>query len=93
MARIFITGSSDGIGQAGAKLLADQGHKVFLHARNEKRAKDAHDAVPKAEGVIIGDLTTIEGSKALAAEANKSGAFDVVIHNVCKPIGRTLSCV
>lgn len=81
MARIFVTGSSDGIGQAGAKLLSEQGHKVFLHARNEKRAKDAQAAVPKAEGVIIGDLSTIEGSKALAAEANKSGTFDVVIHN------------
>ena len=78
MARIFITGSSDGIGQAGAKLLSEQGHKVFLHARNEKRAKDAQAGVPKAEGVIIGDLTTIEGTKALAAEANKSGPFDAV---------------
>lgn len=81
MARIFITGSSDGIGQAGAKLLADQGHKVFLHARNSDRAKQAHEAVPKAEGVLIGDLTTIEGTKNLAAEANKSGPFDAVIHN------------
>ncbi len=81
MSRIFITGSSDGIGQAGAKLLADQGHKVFLHARNPCRAKQAHEAVAKAEGVIIGYLTTIEGSKALAAEADNSGPWDTVIHN------------
>ena len=81
MARIFVTGSSDGIGQAGAKLLSENGHKVFLHARNERRAKQAHEAVPKAEGVIIGDLSTIEGSKALAAEAEKSGPFDTIVHN------------
>ena len=81
MAKIFITGSSDGIGQAGAKLLADQGHKVFLHARNSDRAKQAKDAVPNASGVIIGDLSTIAGSKELASEANKAGPWDAVIHN------------
>lgn len=81
MARIFITGSSDGIGQASAKLLADQGHKVYLHARNEDRAKQAKEAVPKAEGVVIGDLSTIAGSKEAATEANKAGPFEAVIHN------------
>ena len=81
MARILITGSSDGIGQAGAKLLADQGHKVFLHARSQERAKQAREAVPNAEGVVIGDLSTIAASKDLAAEANKAGPFDTVIHN------------
>lgn len=81
MSRIFITGSSDGIGQAGAKLLADQGHKVFLHARNESRAKEAQDAVPNAAGVLIGDISTISGAKELAAEAKKAGPWDAVIHN------------
>lgn len=81
MAKIFITGSSDGIGQAGAKLLADQGNKVFLHARNQERAKQAQAAVPNAEGVIIGDISTIAGAKETAAEANKAGPFDTVIHN------------
>ncbi|KAK3047563.1 hypothetical protein LTR09_011068 [Extremus antarcticus] len=81
MAKVLITGSSDGIGQAGAKLLADQGHKVYLHARSQQRAKDAKDAVPKAEGVVIGDLSTIKGAKETAAEANKVGPFDAVVHN------------
>lgn len=81
MARIFITGSSDGIGQAGAKLLADNGHKVYLHARNADRAKQAQAAVPNAEGVVIGDLGSIEGTKKLAEEANKYGPFDSIIHN------------
>ncbi|KAK5175056.1 uncharacterized protein LTR77_000193 [Saxophila tyrrhenica] len=81
MAKILITGSSDGIGQAGAKLLADQGHKVFLHARNQERAKQAKDAVPKAEGVVIGDLSTVAGAKDTATEANKVGPFDSIVHN------------
>ena len=73
MARILITGSSDGIGQAAAKLLASQGHKVTLHARNDDRAAQAHKAVPQAEGVLVGDLSTIAGSKDLAEKANKAG--------------------
>ena len=35
MARVFITGSSDGLGQMAARLLVEQGHAVVLHARNE----------------------------------------------------------
>ena len=66
MARIFITGSSDGIGAAAARLLSEQGHMVTLHARSEARAKDAQKAVPKAEGILIGDISTISGSKDLA---------------------------
>ncbi|KAK0930968.1 hypothetical protein LTR48_002045 [Friedmanniomyces endolithicus] len=80
-ARILITGSSDGIGQAAAKLLVDQGHKVTLHARNDDRAASAHKAVPGAEGVLVGDISTIAGSKDLAQKANQAGPWDAVVHN------------
>jgi len=52
MARIFITGSADGLGQLAAKALIAQGHKVVLHARNEKRGQEALDSVPGAESVV-----------------------------------------
>lgn len=81
MARIFITGSSDGIGRAAAKLLTEQGHKVTLHARSEKRAHEAHQAVPGAESVLIGDISTIAGAKELAEKAKNAGPWDSVIHN------------
>ena len=81
MARIFITGSTDGIGQAAAKLLAEQGHKVTLHARNQERAAQAQKAIPGADGVLIGDISTIAGSKELAERANKAGPWDTVVHN------------
>jgi NAD(P)-dependent dehydrogenase (short-subunit alcohol dehydrogenase family) len=41
MARIFITGSADGLGQMAANALIEQGHQVVLHARNKQRAQDA----------------------------------------------------
>ncbi|QIX00681.1 hypothetical protein AMS68_006198 [Peltaster fructicola] len=81
MAKIFLTGSSDGIGLAAARLLAAQGHKVTLHARSSARAEQAREAVPNAAGVLIGDLSSIEQTKKLAEEANKAGPWDAVIHN------------
>jgi len=81
MARILITGSADGIGQHAARILSDQGHAVFLHARNTNRATQARAAIPKAAGVIVGDISTVAACRALAAEANKNGPFDAVVHN------------
>lgn len=81
MARIFITGSSDGLGQLAAQRLIKEGHSVVLHARNAKRAEEAKAAVPKAEACLIADLSSIDETKKLAADANAMGKFDAVIHN------------
>ena len=81
MARIFITGSADGLGQLAARALINGGHQVVLHARNAERGKQALEKVPGAEHVLTADLSSIEETKALAAKANASGAFDAVIHN------------
>ncbi len=81
MARIFITGSSDGLGSMAAKLLADQGHAVVLHARNAERGREALEKVPGAERVLIADLSSIEETKQLAVEINALGHFDAIIHN------------
>src|ERR1700727_2836789 len=81
MARIFITGSSDGLGLMVGQVLADQGHKVVLHARNDARAADAKKALPKAEAVVIGDLASIAATKDLAHQVNALGSFDAIIHN------------
>lgn len=81
MARFFITGSSDGLGSLTAKKLIEKGHQVVLHARNDQRAKDAAAACPGSEAVLVADLTSIEETKQLAAEANKLGPFDAVLHN------------
>ena len=81
MARIFITGSADGLGQLAAKALIVQGHQVVLHARNEKRAKEALEKTPGAEKVVTGDLGIIAETIQLAEKVNALGKFDAVIHN------------
>jgi NAD(P)-dependent dehydrogenase (short-subunit alcohol dehydrogenase family) len=77
MAKIFITGSSDGLGQLTAKALIKNGHEVVLHARNEARARECLKDVP----VLVGDLSSMEETIRLAEEVNKLGAFDAIIHN------------
>src|SRR5439155_11310416 len=81
VARVFITGSSDGLGLMAAKLLVDQGHEVVLHGRNDGRSRDALVAADGAQGAVSGDLSTIAGARTLADEVNKLGRFDAVIHN------------
>ena len=81
MAKIFITGSADGLGKLAARQLAGQGHEVVLHARNEQRAREAMAGVPNAAAVLIGDLANLEETKGLANDVNESGSFDAVIHN------------
>ena len=81
MAKIFITGSADGLGQLSASLLIGQGHRVVLHARNEDRAKDAYKKTPGAEAVLIGDLSSAVETKMLAEKVNELGKFDAIIHN------------
>jgi len=81
MARVFITGSSDGLGLAAAASLLQDGHSVVLHARNEQRAADARAELAQAETVLIGDLTSRAETLDLAERANQLGRFDAVIHN------------
>src|SRR5579871_4109613 len=85
MARVFITGSADGLGLMAGALLADEGHQVVLHARNDTRAADAKKAAPKADAVVVGDLAEIAATKDVAAQVNALGSFDAIIHNA--PVG------
>jgi NAD(P)-dependent dehydrogenase (short-subunit alcohol dehydrogenase family) len=81
MARIFITGSADGLGQLAAKELIRFGHQVVLHARNPERAKHALDEVSGAENVLTADLSSIDETITLASKVNATGKFDAIIHN------------
>ena len=81
MARVFITGSSTGLGLMAGQLLVEQGHDVILHARNDARADDARRALPQAAAIALGDLSSIVGALSVADQVNKLGRVDAVIHN------------
>jgi NAD(P)-dependent dehydrogenase (short-subunit alcohol dehydrogenase family) len=80
MARVFISGSSTGLGLMAGELLVEQGHQVVLHARNDTRAKDTRKTLPDAE-VAVGDLSSIAAMKSVAEQVNELGPYDAVIHN------------
>jgi NAD(P)-dependent dehydrogenase (short-subunit alcohol dehydrogenase family) len=79
--RIFITGSTDGLGRAAAGVLMGEGHEVVLHARTRERAAALTDLAADAAGVVIGDLSSAAETRSLADQVNEIGRMDVVIHN------------
>lgn len=84
---ILITGATDGIGLATAKRLAELGHHVLLHGRNETKL----DAVKKQLSELnsqaqietyVADLSVIEEVKTLAsAVRDNHKQLDVLINN------------
>lgn len=81
MARIFITGSTDGLGRAAADTLLDAGHEVVLHARNADRAASLGPLAARAAGVTVGDLADADEVRAVAEQVDSLGPMDTVIHN------------
>jgi NAD(P)-dependent dehydrogenase (short-subunit alcohol dehydrogenase family) len=81
VARIFITGSTDGLGRAAARALLRQGHRVVLHARSPERASAVGDLASRSEGVVIGDLSSAVETRRVADQVNAIGRMDAIIHN------------
>ena len=81
MARIFITGSTDGLGRAAARALIDDGHLVVLHARSRERAAAFDDLAPQSAGLVVGDLGSAVETRSVADQVNAIGRMDTVIHN------------
>lgn len=81
MRRVFITGSTDGLGRGAADALIKEGHQVVLHARSKERASALSDLAPRSAGVVIGDLASAAGTRSLAEQVNKIGRMHAVIHN------------
>jgi NAD(P)-dependent dehydrogenase (short-subunit alcohol dehydrogenase family) len=81
MSRIFITGSTDGLGRAAAEALLGEGHEVVLHARSPERASALADLAPRSAGTVIGDLSSAAETRRVAEQVNALGRMDSVIHN------------
>jgi NAD(P)-dependent dehydrogenase (short-subunit alcohol dehydrogenase family) len=81
MARVFITGSTDGLGRAAAQSLLGDGHHVVLHARSSDRTSVLSDLAPRSAGVVVGDLRSAAETRSIAEQVNTIGRMDAVIHN------------
>ncbi|MES2253622.1 MAG: SDR family NAD(P)-dependent oxidoreductase [Pseudomonadota bacterium] len=82
MARIFISGSADGLGLMAGQWLLERGHDVTFHVRSAKRADDLKRRLKRDSNVVIGDVSTIAAIRDVAAQVTRIGGHDAVIHNV-----------
>jgi NAD(P)-dependent dehydrogenase (short-subunit alcohol dehydrogenase family) len=80
MARVFVTGSSTGLGLLSARWLEARGHGVTVHARNAQRTDELRAALPHAP-LVVGDLSRIDEVRGVAEQVNALGRHDAVIHN------------
>lgn len=81
MARVFITGSTDGLGLAAARSLLFDGHEVVLHARSAQRAAGLGALREQVTSLVIGDLASAQEVRGIADQVNAIGRMDAVIHN------------
>jgi NAD(P)-dependent dehydrogenase (short-subunit alcohol dehydrogenase family) len=88
MARIFITGSADGLGRAAAETLLEDGHEVIVHARSTQRLTALNDLINEGASAVVGDLADLDQTRAVAEQVNRLGRVDTVIHNAGIYCGR-----
>jgi len=81
MSRVFITGSTDGLGYAAARALIEEGHEVVLHARSQERATAIADLRPQSAGIVAGDLSSSVDTRRVAEQVNAIGRMAAVVHN------------
>jgi NAD(P)-dependent dehydrogenase (short-subunit alcohol dehydrogenase family) len=81
MARIFITGSADGLGRAAAETLLEDGHEVIVHARSTQRLTAVNHLIDGGASAVVGDLADVDQTWAVAEHVNRLGRVDAVIHN------------
>jgi NAD(P)-dependent dehydrogenase (short-subunit alcohol dehydrogenase family) len=81
MARIFITGSADGLGRAAAVTLLCDGHEVIVHARSAERLAAVNDLIGRGASAVVGDLADLDQTRAVAEQVNRLGHLDAAIHN------------
>src|SRR4051794_36370211 len=73
MARVFITGSADGLGRLAAQTLLADGHEVVVHARDDDRLAAVRDLVDRGAAAVVGDLADLDETRSVADQVNDLG--------------------
>lgn len=81
MTRVLVTGSADGLGLATAQTLLDDGHEVVVHVRSRKRLTAVSALLDGGAAAVVGDFSDQQQIRDVAAQVNRLGRMDSVIHN------------
>lgn len=81
MTTVCITGATDGIGLATARVLVAAGHRVLLHARTPQRGRPVLEQLGGETALVTGDLTRPDEVRRLADQIRANGPIDVLVHN------------
>jgi NAD(P)-dependent dehydrogenase (short-subunit alcohol dehydrogenase family) len=87
VARILVTGSTQGLGRLTAETLLRDGHHVVAHSRNAGRLDDL---AARGADVVVGDLADIEQIRDVAEQVGRLARLDAVIHNAGVMTGPTV---
>jgi NAD(P)-dependent dehydrogenase (short-subunit alcohol dehydrogenase family) len=91
--KVLVTGSTDGIGRATAKLLLERGSEVVLHGRSSEKVRELAQEFELLTGTrprhVVADLSSPEAIasmvRALSAEMP---ALDVIVNNAGAGAGK-----
>jgi NAD(P)-dependent dehydrogenase (short-subunit alcohol dehydrogenase family) len=93
--RALVTGSTAGIGEAIAKLLAAEGVAVAVNGRSERRGPAVVEAIRAAGGeavLALGDVASDAGAdRACQAAIDGLGGVDILISNAAGRAGSSIS--
>lgn len=80
--RALVTGSTDGLGFAAARLLSEAGAEVWVNGRNKERVAAALSRMPGKARAMVLDVAD-EGSATAAFEGIAGeGGLDILVNNV-----------
>ncbi|WP_321880575.1 SDR family NAD(P)-dependent oxidoreductase [Paraburkholderia bannensis] len=82
--RVLVTGSTAGLGEAIAKLLAQEGATVIVHGRSGERATAVANEIIASGGcaeIALGDLATDAGADSVASKSSEGGPIDILVNN------------
>jgi 3-oxoacyl-[acyl-carrier protein] reductase len=82
--RALVTGSSNGLGEEIARVLAAEGAAVVVHGRDEARTEAVAKSIRGDGGtasMAIGDLSTDAGADQVQAAVASAGPVDILVNN------------
>ncbi|OED46870.1 gluconate 5-dehydrogenase [Rhodobacteraceae bacterium (ex Bugula neritina AB1)] len=88
--RALVTGSTDGLGLAAARLLAEAGAEVWINGRSRERVEQALAQMPGIARPLVMDVADEAAVSKSMTEIAGAGGLDILINNVGQRDRRSL---